>query len=264
LPNVRRQTLLLLFLIGVSSAVVAGAELSDAASRAYSEYFERAQRSFLDRLSQLQKEGSAGRAALEASRAIVRPGGGDGILDAPGGLLHHWRAELLIPGVTLDRVIGVSRDYRDYPNVFHPIISSTVLSEEGDSLRVQFRMKESAGGLTATLDVRTLVHYVRLDAKRAYVISRSDEIREVENAGRPTERQLPAGRDSGYLWRAGAFTRFVEEERGVMMEMETLGLSRRFPPLLGWLIEPIARRVGRRSVEVSLLEFRRAVLKRQP
>ena len=41
--------------------------------------------------------------------------------------------------------------------------------------------------------------------------------------------------------------------------METLGLSRGFPPLLQWFIEPVARRLGRRSVELSLQEFHSAV-----
>ena len=68
----------------------------------------------------------------------------------------------------------------------------------------------------------------------------------------------------GYLWRAAALTRFVEEEGGVYMEMETIGLSRPFPLMMGWMIEPIARRIGRRSVERSVEEFRQAVLKRYP
>jgi hypothetical protein len=56
------------------------------------------------------------------------------------------------------------------------------------------------------------------------------------------------------------FTRFVERDGGVHVELETLGLSRRFPPLLGWIIEPIARRLGRSSVERSLGELKSAVL----
>jgi hypothetical protein len=32
-------------------------------------------------------------------------------------------------------------------------------------------------------------------------------------------------------------------------------LSRSFPPLLGWIIEPIARRLGRRSAATSLQEY---------
>lgn len=82
---------------------------------------------------------------------------------------------------------------------------------------------------------------------------------EIKNAGRVDERHLPAGQDSGYLWRAHAFSYVVEHDDGVYVEMETIGLSRRFPPFLAWVIEPIARRLGRRSVEASLEEFRQAV-----
>ncbi len=260
----RRRLLLLSVLIVVSASRIAAVELGDAASRAYAEYVGQASRSFLDRLNQPPGGGDADHAALRAERTIVGPGGEDGILNVPGGLVHHWRGAIFIPGVTLDQAISVSRTYRDYPNIFRPIIASTVLADEGDFLRVQFRIRESAAGMTAILDVRSSIRYVRIDARRAYDISSADEILEVKDAGRPTERHLPAGRDSGYLWRAGAFTRFVEDDGGVYMEMETVGLSRRFPPMLGWMIEPIARRLGRRSVENSVLEFRRAVLMRHP
>src|SRR5262249_33704506 len=200
--------------------------------------------------------------ALRQGGITVRPGGGDGILNAPGSLIHHWSAAVMIPGVTLDQVVAVSRAYADYPSIFHPVMSAVELSDEGQSLRGQFRMKESAAGMSATLDVTSQVIYSRPDAQHAFVISTADEIHEVKDAGRPTERRLPTGRDSGYLWRATAFTNFAEEDGGVFMEMQTIGLSRPFPPMLGWMIEPIARSIGRRSVERSVEEFRQAVLKR--
>ena len=258
------RLLLLSVLIGVSASTIAAAELGEATSRAYAEYVGQATRSFLDRLTQPPGGNDADRAALRAERTIVRPGEEDGILNVPRGLVHHWRGAIFIPGVTLNQAITVSRTYRDYPKIFRTIIASSVLSDTGDFLQVQFRIRESVAGMTATLDVRSRIRYVRVDARRAYDVSSADEILEVKDAGRPTERHLPEGRDSGYLWRAGTFTRFVEDDGGVYMEMETVGLSRRFPRMLGWLIEPIARRVGRRSVENSLLEFRRAVLTRQP
>jgi hypothetical protein len=166
---------------------------------------------------------------------------------------------IFIHGVTLDQVVSISRAYRDYPKIFHPIVAATVLSGEGEWLRVQFRMKQSVAGITGTLDAWSNIRYVKIDGKRAFVVSSSDTIREVKDAGKSTERYLPAGQDSGYLWRASAFTRFVEDDGGVYMEMETIGLSRPFPPLLGWVIEPIARHIGRASVEESVQEFRRAV-----
>jgi len=122
--------------------------------------------------------------------------------------------------------------------------------------------------MSAVLQMRSTVQYFADRPDTVYTISDADEIREVRGAGRPDERLLPAGRDSGYLWRASTFSCFIEERGGVFIETETLGLSREFPPLLGWLIEPIARRLGRKSIEHSLKEFATAVrathARRQP
>jgi hypothetical protein len=121
------------------------------------------------------------------------------------------------------------------------------------------RLKEGEGGISAVLDIRSTVEYAQPGKKRAYSISRADDIREVKNAGESDERLLPAGLDSGYLWHASTFTYFLEQQGGVHVEMETVGLSRRFPTLLRWVIEPCVRRLGRRSVEKSLREFIAAV-----
>jgi hypothetical protein len=250
-------------LIAIAAVTVAAADLTDAAAQAFTEYADSAQRTFLARVDQgtlalNEKE----RAVIRSGRVVGRPGGEDGIMEAPDALLHHWYAAVFIPGVTLDQVVSVSRSYPDYPHIFANITRASVLADEGDSLKVRFRMKGSGGGLSATFDVRSGILYRRVDQAHAHVMSRSEEIHQVEDAERASERLLPVGHDSGYLWRAGALTRFMEGDGGVYMEMESLALSRRFPQGLGWLIEPIARRLGRHSVENSVQEFRRAVLAR--
>ena len=201
-------------------------------------------------------------AALRAGQTVVWAGGEDGILSVSGGLIHHWHARILLPHVSLEDVVAVSRSYTDYPDIFGPIVAARVLSDTGENLVVQFRMKESAGGMSATLDMRSRIRYVRVDRRRVYSTAASEEIVEIKDPGGPGERRLAPGHDSGYLWRASSFSRFVEDDGGVYMDMETVGLSRQFPPLLGWFIEPIARRIGRRSVENSVNEFKRAVLAR--
>ena len=255
--------LVLFILISVGASALTAEELTQAAGKAYAEYFERARQAFQDRVNQPLGTDSE-RTRLRKEEVIVRPGGGDGIVTNPKSLVHHWRGVIFIRGVTLDQVLSVSRAYRDYPQIFGPVVAARVVADQGDLLRVQFRMRQSAAGISATLDVWSSIRYTRISATQADEISISDEIREVKDPGQPTERYLPAGRDSGYLWRAAAFTRFVEADGGVYMEMETIGLSRPFPPLFGWLIEPIARRIGRGSVENSVQEFRRAVLMRHP
>jgi hypothetical protein len=229
------------------------ADLEPRTAQAYEKYADQATRDFVAR---------ARKAAAGATRCdgviTARAGGGDGILNVPGGLLHHWLGLAFVKGAQLKQVDGVARDYSSYSKVYKSVVSSRVLDQKGDDYRVLIRLKEDAG-LTAVLDVRSAVDYRAQSDGSVTATSRSEEIREVEDYGKPSESLLPVGRDSGYLWRAHTFTHFVPEKDGVLIVMETLGLSRRFPYGTGWFLEPIARRIGRKSVEGSLDEFLSAI-----
>jgi hypothetical protein len=174
------------------------------------------------------------------------------------GLVHHWRATTHIPGVTLDRVIATAQRYDAYRDIYASVVESRVLQRDEGRFRVLTRVQERVGGVTVVLEVESVIRYVRATTS-AYSIGASARISEVLDAGQADERVLASGPASGYLWRANTFTRFVEGAGGVDVELETIGLSRRFPPLLAWLIEPFARRLGRRSVERTLSEFAVAV-----
>ena len=114
--------------------------------------------------------------------------------------------------------------------------------------------------MTSVVDITSTVTYVRVDTCSGYSVSRATEIREIVDAGESGERALPAGTGHGYLWRASTFSSYRQQNGGLYLSLETLGLSRGFPPMLGWVIEPIARRLGRKSVEGSLAEFRQALM----
>jgi hypothetical protein len=180
------------------------------------------------------------------------------IVKVPHGLVHHWRGITHIPHVRLDRVLATAQRYDAYARIYAPIIESRLLCRDGARFRILTRVRERAGPVTVVLEVRSVVRFEH-GTSSSYSIGASEAINEVVAAGEPDERMLPAGRDSGYLWRAHTFTRFVERAGGVDVELETIGLSRRFPAMIGWLIEPIARRLGRRSVERTLAEFATAV-----
>jgi hypothetical protein len=247
--------LTLTVVVGISRPVrLAGAELSAMTARAYSEYLESAEAAFVARAS-------ADRPAspLKDGDVIARPARGSGIVDVTGGLVHHWAATAFLRGVHIQRAIDVSQAYARYPSIYQSVTEATLLKREGDTFQVLMRLKEHQSGITVVLQVRTTVVYTHVSDTQTYVVSNADDIREVENAGGEHERLLPAGRDRGYLWRANVLTSFVEQRDGVLVEMETLGLSRRFPYMLGWILEPIALRVGRKSVEASLKEFLSAV-----
>jgi len=228
------------------------ADLQPRTAQAFDNYAGDMTRDFVSRA---QKNSSARRCD---GVITARAGNGDGILNVPDGLIHHWLALAFVRGATLKDVDRVARDYSAYPKVYKSVVSTKVLSQQGDTYRVLIRLKEDAG-LTAVLDVRSAVEYRTQRDGSITAISKSEEIHQVQNYGKPDESPLPVGRDSGYLWRAHTLTHFVAEENGVFIVMETLGLSRRFPPLTGWIIEPIARRIGRKSVEGSLDEFLTAI-----
>ena len=239
--------------VGLTAAPAAAADLKPGTAQAYDKYAAEMTRDFVAR---------AIRNSTTARRCdgviVARAGNGDGILNVPDGLLHHWLGLAFVRGATLKDVEQVARDYSSYPKVYKSVVSSKVLSQQGDAYRVLIRLKEDAG-LTAVLDVRSAVEYRAQRDGSITATSKSEEIRQVENFGKSNESLLPVGRDSGYLWRAHTLTHFGAEKDGVFIVMETMGLSREFPPLTGWIIEPIARRIGRKSVEGSLDEFLTAI-----
>jgi hypothetical protein len=243
----------------VTAVTASAAELEERTSRAYDAYAARAKQMFLDRIrSGVPPAGVAPGASRDAT-PVARAQGRDGIIEVSGGLVHHWVGAVFIENVSLQRVLDLSYAYSDYRTIYKPIIGSTLLDRSADTFHVWLRLKEGAAGVSAVLDIWLNVQYFYPDSRHAHSVSNAEEIREVRNAGEADEQRLSAGRDSGYLWRANSFTNFIEREGGVYVEMETLGLTRRFPPLLGWVLEPIARRLGRKSVETSLEEFRTAV-----
>jgi hypothetical protein len=248
-----RLTLACGLVVLLAAAPVAAADLQQRSAQAFDKYAGDMTAAFFSRAT---KNSTTARRCDGVITA--RAANGDGILNVPDALIHHWLGLAFVQGATLKDVEHVARDYSAYPKMYKAVVSSKVLSQQGDTYRVQIRLKEDAG-LTAVLDVRSAVEYRTQRSGTITAISKSEEIRQVENFGKRNESQLPVGKDSGYLWRAHTLTHFVAEEGGVFIVMETLGLSRQFPPLTGWIIEPIARRIGRKSVEGSLDEFLTAI-----
>jgi hypothetical protein len=260
----RRAQLLASSLLVISVAGLTAAELQERTLRAYTIYYQQAHDKFLQRVNANDARWMSDEKTTQQLRSgtvVARPANEDGIIGIEGGLVHHWLGVAFIAGVGLDDVLSVSQSHSEYADIYGPVLASELVGRTGDGYQIRLRLKESVGVVSAVLDVWSIVQYFR-EGRRAHAISEANEIRQVQNAGQSNERHLPVGRDSGYLWRAGTFSSFVERDEGVYLELETLGLSRGFPRMLGWMIEPIARRLGRTSVEGSLREFREAVLKR--
>ena len=240
------------------AAVLEAIELTDQARLAFDDYAERTERSFTSAPFALIGELAP---KLRGGTIVGRPGSGNGILEVPDGLIHHWRGAAFLADATVDTALQLSRSYAQYSTVYESVVSSELIDQEGDTFRVRLRIRERAGVVTSVVDIISTVTYGRVDACSGYSVSRATEIREIVDAGQPGERALPAGTGHGYLWRASTFSSYRQQDGGLYLSLETLGLSRGYPAMLGWIIEPVARRLGRKSVEGALAEFRQALVK---
>lgn len=203
-------------------------------------------------------------ARMRGGEILLTAGTGDGITDVPKGLIHHWRAAAFIPNITLERLLGIVQDYSAYADVYDWVIASELVAREGDRYRSFFRVKQSAGVVTGVVDVWMVTDYRRIESDRVIATAKAECVRQVEHAGERGEYRLRQGTGSGYVWRADALSKYLERDGGVYVELDTIALSRGYPALLGWLVEPVARRLGRESARGSLNRLRAVALTPPP
>jgi hypothetical protein len=183
-----------------------------------------------------------------------------GELGTPGALIHHWVGTVLIPGVSLRQALATVEDYDHHSRYFSPeVAKSKTLEHTGDDYKVYLRLTRKKI-VTVVLDTEYEVHYEPLGDGREQSRSYSTRIAEVAHPGGPDERQIPPGRDSGYLWRLNSYWRFYETGQGVYVQCEAVSLTRDIPAGLGWLIGPFIESIPRESLEFTLRSTRAAVL----
>jgi len=171
------------------------------------------------------------------------------------GSINHWRGTVFVPNVKLDHVLRVLQEPQSDKHKQEDVLSSRVISRDGDSQKVFLRLRRTKF-VTVVYDTEYDVDYKRLAPDRAMSNSISTRIVEIENAGTPRERALPEGNDSGYMWRLNSYWRYKQLPDGVLVEVESLTLSRDLPPIIGPLIRPIVNSTARESMTRTLASVR--------
>ena len=164
-----------------------------------------------------------------------------------GGLINHWRGTVFVPNVKLDDLLKVLQEPQTDKHKQEDVLSSRVVSRDGDSQKVFLRLRRTKF-VTVVYDTEYDVDYKRLAPDRALSNSISTRIVEIENAGTPRERALPEGNDHGYMWRLNSYWRYKQVDGGVLVEIESLTLSRDLPAIIGSLIRPIVNSTARESM----------------
>jgi hypothetical protein len=182
-------------------------------------------------------------------------------IDVPGGVIHHWIGVAFLPGVSVDRAVGLMQDYDRHAEVFAPtVVRSKLLSRDGDTFRfhLRFFMKKV---ISVTLNTEHEARFVRPAADRAYSEIASTRIAEVDRAGTPHETEKPVGTGGGFMWRFNTYWRFLERDGGTYVQCESLTLSRDIPFALRWIVGPFVTSIPRESLTGTLEKVRKTLLK---
>jgi putative flippase GtrA len=178
-----------------------------------------------------------------------------GIADAK---LHHWAGAIYVPRTTVDAVVKRLQDSAGRESqTYEDVKASKLLERDGDRLRIYLRLYRDAGPVEATYNTEHTIDYKRIGSSRATQRSVSTKIAELAEAGTPREREKATGDDSGFLWRLNAYWRYEQWGDGVLIECESVSLSRSVPFLLRPIANPIVDRIARESLARTLGSLRR-------
>ena len=194
---------------------------------------------------------AATEARLDRSRTSIGPRGpaidaiavGGESIRVPSGTISDWRGSLFIRGITLDRLLQ-RLQHPGTPPPQEDVVSSHVIARTGDSLRVSIRLVRRAI-VTVTYDTEHEMRFYRWTPGLATARSVATRIEEV------------GGTDHGFLWRLHSYWCYQEVDGGVLVELESLTLSRDVPSIIRPIAAPLVTRIARESVERTLDALRR-------
>jgi len=252
-----------------------GSELEPPTAQAYEKYVKTAQARMqnevndpghflrIDGLPDAQKAAVISR--LRSGELIIQPmttTEHQAPVQIPGGLVHHWFAIAFIPGVTARQVLQLSQHYDRYGELYKPDVQyAKILNREGDHLRVHYRFYRNTI-VSVVYDAEFEIDYSMPNSSTNYSLARSIRIAEVQNPGKPSEREYPVGKDHGYMWRLNFDSRWVERDGGVYLQVEFLALSRTVPAVFAWLVNPYMCAIPRDYLTRYMDATRTALLRR--
>jgi putative flippase GtrA len=179
--------------------------------------------------------------------------------DVPDGRIHHWVGAIFVPRVTVDEVIRYLLGHAGQESgSYDDVIASRLIARDGERVRVFLKLRRTKV-ITATYNTEHSVEYRRLGGQRASSRSVATRIAELADAGTAGEREKAQGTDSGYLWRLNAYWRYEQTPNGVLIECESVSLSRGIPSLLRPFVSGIVEGVARESLERTLVSLRRVL-----
>lgn len=192
--------------------------------------------------------------AVIVTRAVARDGASSEI-EVEGGMINHWRGTGFVPSVKLDVLLKTLQEPQADKHKQEDVLSSRVVQTGENSQKLFLRLRRTKL-ITVVYDTEYDTTYRHIAADRALSNSISTKIVEVENAGTPQERALPEGNDHGFMWRLYSYWRYKQVGDGVVVEVESLTLSRNLPFLFSPFLRPVVNSTARDSLTRTLTSMR--------
>jgi hypothetical protein len=194
---------------------------------------------------------ASARHTLLSGDLVIEPMSGPA-LDAPSARVEHWRGAVFIPGSSATRIVDA---LEQGPPPSEDILRSAVVDRGPGWMEVSMRLRRKAV-LTVVYDTKHIVTFTRVSASRATSTSTAIRIVEVADPDTPQEHVVPAVEDRGFLWRLNAYWRYQDVAGGVIVECESMTLSRDAPFVVRFLVNPIVERTARESMMRTLMAMR--------
>jgi putative flippase GtrA len=185
--------------------------------------------------TRLERTRTSAGAHERGTTAIAAAGGS---IHVPSGTISDWRGSVFIPGITLDRLLR-GLQHPGTPPPQEDVVSSQVLERAPDALRLSIRLVRHAI-VTVTYDTQHEMQFRRWTRELATARSVAMRIEEV------------GGDDHGFLWRLHSYWRYEQIDGGVIVDLESLTLSRNVPSLVRPIAAPLVNRIARDSMERTL------------
>ena len=198
---------------------------------------------------------------VRQGQVVVQPWKGNGDTSVPGALIHDWIGAVFIPGATLAKTLAVMQDYDHQKAIYKDTLESKLLAHNGNDFKYYRVRQLKKGIIDGVFRTEFEARYQQVDAARWVCLTRSTLVAELENYGKPSQRQLPPGRGSGYLWRLNGYWRLEQRDNGVYLECEAISLTRGLPPLVGAMFAPSMRSLESEGLSATLQATRDAAKK---
>jgi hypothetical protein len=175
-------------------------------------------------------------------------------IDVPSALVHHWRGDVLLRGASLDDLLSRLQDGTLLTRQ-EDVQRAAVLERAPGRLKIYLRLQRSKI-VTVVYDTEHVVTFARISPTRALSRSVATRIVEVQDPNTADERAMPVGDDHGYLWKLNAYWRYEQVPGGLIVECESISLSRDIPAIFRYLVSPLVESTAKESMVRTLSALR--------